>query len=96
MDTGRHVMLQEKESVYDTVRRQWAAITTSVKGQNQKAASTEYQYDPTISEALSKTPLGWGLKKPKANVRISAAVKKFLTRKAPGALPRRSPPPLGV
>ena len=36
MDTGRHVMIQEKKSVYDTNRRQWASIITSVMGQSQK------------------------------------------------------------
>ena len=82
MDTGRHVMIQEKESVYDTIRRQWASITTSVKGQSQKSISIDYQSDTTISGCQGtpgQTQLGWALKKTKANVRISPAVKEFLT-----------------
>ena len=83
MDTGRHVMIQEKESVYDTIRRQWASITTSVKGQSQKSISIDYQSDATISGCLQGTPgqtqPGWALKKTKANVRISPAVKEFIT-----------------
>ena len=82
MDTGRHVM-SEKESVYDTIRRQWTSITTSVKGQSQKSISTDYQADTTIAGCLQGIPgetrLGWALKKTKANVRISPAVKDFLT-----------------
>ncbi|XP_068719659.1 uncharacterized protein [Montipora capricornis] len=83
MDTGRHVLLQEKESVYDTIRRQWASIATSVKGQSQKPICPDYQSDAAIAGGLQGTPgeaqLGWALKKAKANVRISPAVKEFLT-----------------
>ena len=32
MDAGHHIMTPEKKTIYDTVRRQWAAVTTSVKG----------------------------------------------------------------
>ena len=83
VDSGRHVLIQEKESVYDTIRRQWASITMSVKGQSQKSISIDYQSDATIVGCLqgnpSQTQLGWVLKKTKANVRISPAVKEFLT-----------------
>ena len=70
MDTGRHVMIQEKECVYDTIRRQRASITTSVKGQSQKSISTDYQADTTIAGCLQgipgETQLGWALKKDKS------------------------------
>ena len=83
MDTGRHVLLQEKESVYDTIRRQWASIATSVKGQSQKPICPDYQSDAAIAGGLQGTPgeaqLGWALKKTKSNVRISPAVKEFFT-----------------
>ena len=36
MDVGHHKMTPEKENVYDTIRRQWAAKATSVKGTAQK------------------------------------------------------------
>ena len=29
MDTGHHIMTPEKETMYDNVRRQWAAVTAS-------------------------------------------------------------------
>ena len=82
MDTGSHVMIQEKESVYDTIRGQWASVTTSVKGQTQKSISIDYQSILTISGCQGipgQTQLGWPLKKTKSNVRISPAVKQFLT-----------------
>ncbi|XP_068671448.1 uncharacterized protein [Montipora foliosa] len=74
MDTGRHVLLQEKKSVYDTIRRRWASIATSVKGQSQKPICSDYQSDAAIAGGLQGTPgeaqLGWALKKTKANVRM--------------------------
>ena len=74
MDTGHHIMTPEKESIYDNVHRQWAAVTTSVKGAGQKIGRTDYV--PVANLRLSK---GWALKKTKAAVRISSGVKEFLT-----------------
>ena len=31
IDTGHHIFTPEKETKYDNVRRQWAAVMTSVK-----------------------------------------------------------------
>ena len=42
MVTGHHIMTPEKESIYDNVRRLWAAVTTSVKGAGQKIGRTDY------------------------------------------------------
>ena len=42
MDTGHHIMTSEKETIYDNVRRQWAAVTTSVKVTGQKIGRTDY------------------------------------------------------
>ena len=82
VDTRRHVLIQEKGSVYGTIRGQWASITTSVKGQSQKSIFIDYQSNATIAVCLQGTPsqtqLGWALKKTKANARISPAVKEFL------------------
>jgi len=67
-------MTPEKETIYDTVRRQWAAVTTSVKGASQKIGKTDV---PVANSELNK---GWALKKQKAAVRISPGVKEFLTK----------------
>ena len=74
MDTGHHIMTPEKETMYDNVRRQWAAVTTSVKFAGQEIGRTDYV--PLTNVRLSK---GWALKKQKAAVRISSGVKEFLT-----------------
>ncbi|KAL9978800.1 hypothetical protein ACROYT_G016364 [Oculina patagonica] len=77
MDIGCHVMLPENESVYDTVRRQWAATTTSIKGKSQKIGESHYHCDATTDEHACQ---GWALKKQKPPVRISEEVKEYLTR----------------
>ena len=74
MDRGYHIMTPEKETIYDNVRRQWAAVTTSVKVAGQKIGGTDYV--PLANLPLSK---GWALKKQKAAVRTSSGVKEFLT-----------------
>ena len=77
MDTERHVMLPANECVYDTIRRQWASTTTSIKGKSQRFGVSQYHTDVTVEEGARK---GWALKKQKATVRISPAVKEYLTR----------------
>ena len=63
----------DNETIYDNVRRQWAAVT-SVKVAGQTIGRTDYV--PLANLRLSK---GWALKKQKAAVRISSGVKEFLT-----------------
>ena len=77
MYTGHHIMTPEKETIYDTVRKQWAAVTASLKGAGQKTGKTGFV--PVTNSALSK---GWALKKPiaKPAVRISPGVKEVLTK----------------
>jgi hypothetical protein len=75
MDIGQHVFVPEKENVYDTIRRQWAATTTSVQGSSQKTGNSQYQFGTAVEGATLK---GWALKKQKAVVRISPAVKDYL------------------
>ena len=70
MDTGHHIMTPEKETIYDNVRRQWVAVTTSVKVAGQKIRRIDCV--PLANLRLSK---GWVLKKQKAAVRISSGVK---------------------
>ena len=77
LDTGRHVMLPANECVYDTIRRQWASKTTSIKGKSQKISDSQYHIDVTVEEGARK---GWALRKQKAIVRISPVVKEYLTR----------------
>lgn len=76
VDTGRQVMLPENECVYDTIRRQWAATATSIKGKSQKIGVSQYHSYATAQEEASH---GWALRRQKTNVRISQAVKEYLT-----------------
>ena len=74
MDTGHPILTPEKETIYDNVRRQWAAVMTSVKVAGQKISNTDYV--PLTNLRLSK---GWAIKEQKAAVRICVGVKEFLT-----------------
>jgi len=51
-------MTPEKETMYDSVRRQWAAVTTSVNFADQKIGRTDYF--PLANLRVSK---GWASKK---------------------------------
>ena len=77
VDTGHHVMLPENECVYDTIRRQWAATATSIKGKSQKIGESQYHSYAAVQEEASH---GWALRKQKNTARISPAVKEYLTR----------------
>ena len=78
VDTGHHVMLPaENECVYDAIRRQWAATATSIKGKSQKIGESQYHSYAAVQEGASH---GWALRKQKTTVRISPAVKDYLTR----------------
>ena len=67
MDTGHHIMTLEKETIYDNICRQLAAVTTSVKVAGQKMGGTDYGTFENLP--LSK---GWALNKQKAAVRASS------------------------
>ena len=54
MDTGCHVILPENECVYDTIRRQWAATATSVKGKSPKISDS--QYHPRLYSTRGGSP----------------------------------------
>ena len=63
--------------MYDTIRRQWAATTTSVKGKSQEIGFGTYSDEATVQEEASQ---GWACKKQKSAVRTSPMVKEYLTR----------------
>ena len=70
-------MLPEKECVYDTIQRRWAATATSVKGKSQKISNSQYHPESTVQEEARQ---GWALRKQKATGRISPTVKEYLTQ----------------
>ena len=70
-------MLPENECVHDAIRRQSAAIATSIKGKSQKIGESQYDSYSVVQEETSH---GWALRKQKNTVRISPAVKEYLTQ----------------
>ena len=85
-------MLPENECVYDTIRRQWAATATSIKGESQKIGESQYNSYAAEQEEAS---LGWALRRQKTNVRSSPPVKQYLTREfnegTKGGQPKANP-----
>ena len=79
MDTGQHIMTPEKENAYDNIRRQWAAKATSVKGTTMKNGDTQNQL-PNSTLKDQEQPQGWALKNKRRGVKISLAVKEYLTK----------------
>ena len=95
MDPGRHIMTPEKETIHDNVRRQWAAVTTSVKAAGRKIGRTDCFFGELTTEeragleeadSYGENIFGFSvskwigaLKKQKAAVRISSVVKEILT-----------------
>ena len=82
MDTGKHRLEVDCESMYDRVRRKWAGIVTGVtfapdvpltSSPGEDSGSAVRGYDPR--------PLGWALKVPKRPARMTDNVKTFLMKK---------------
>ena len=77
VDSGHHVMLPENECVYNNIQRQWAATATSIKGKSHKIGESQHDSYAAVQEEASHR---WVLRKQKNTVRISPAVKEYLTR----------------
>ena len=82
MDTGKHCLEVDCESMYDRVRRKWAGIVTGVtfapdvpttSSQGENSGSAFREHDPR--------PLGWALKVTKRPTRMTDNVKTFLMKK---------------
>ena len=75
MDTGEHVFSLDNEKIYDMLKRQCAAVSTTVKGKNEKIG--EVAYGEGQESGATK---GWALRKQKPAVRISPEMKSYLAR----------------
>jgi len=82
MDTGKHRLEVDCESMYDRVRRKWAGITTGVtfapdvlstSSQGEDSGNAVRGYDPR--------PLGWALKITERPTKMTDNVKTFLMMK---------------
>ena len=82
MDTGKHRLEVERESMYDRVRRKWAAMVTGVMfAPNVPSTSLHSEDSSRAARAPALRPLGWPLKVAKRPTRMTDKVKTFLTRK---------------
>ena len=81
-DTGRHIIVMERESILDLARKKWAEKVTGVQ-LSHCAGKTGVTQEGSGTVTLSrKEPLqGWALKKQRKGQRATPNVKNFLLEK---------------
>ena len=82
MDTGKHRLEVDCESMYDRGRRKWAEIVTGVTFASD-VASTSWQeeYSSSVAGAPTQRLLRWALKATKRPPKMTDNVKAFLVKK---------------
>ena len=82
MDTGKHRLEVDCESMYDRVRRKWAGIVTGVTFVSDvPSTSWQEEYSSSAAGALTQRLLGLALKATKRPPRMTDNVKSFLVKK---------------
>lgn len=80
MDTGRHVKVMERETVYHLVRKEWAKKVAGI--QSTHVGQTGHAQVGSHSMSTREAPLqGWALKRQRKGKRATKDVKKFLLEK---------------
>ena len=79
MDTAEHMRVLESESLYDSIRKKWAATVTGVTPHAQQSSDPDHH--SIGSGSAGRLPLGWALKTVRKSVRMTEKVKAFLVRK---------------
>ena len=81
MDTGRHLRVTERETVYDLARKKWAENVTGIQSSH-VAEQTRQTRASSQSSPMRKEPLqGWALKRQRKSKRATESVKMFLLEK---------------
>ena len=82
MDTGRHIMVMERESTYDLARKKWAEKVTGVQLSHFAGKAGVTQEGSGTVTLSRKEPLqGWALKKQRKGQQATQNVKNFLLEK---------------
>ncbi|KAL9967527.1 hypothetical protein ACROYT_G025773 [Oculina patagonica] len=80
MDTGRHIRVTERETVYDLARKEWAEKVTGI--QSSHVAREAVHLRESTHVTTRKEPLqGWALKAQRKGQRATEGVKTFLVEK---------------
>ena len=80
MDTGRHVRVTERETVYDLAQKEWAKKVTGI--QSTHVGQTGQVRTSSHSISTRKEPLqGWALKRQQKGQRATENMKRFLLEK---------------
>ncbi|KXJ09529.1 hypothetical protein AC249_AIPGENE11012 [Exaiptasia diaphana] len=81
MDTGKHRLEADQESMYDRIRKKWAGVVTGVTfAPDVPSTSGLAQSEDNEIVAETQREPGWAPKTTKATSRMSENVKSFLTK----------------
>ena len=81
MDTGKHCLEVDCESMYDCIRRKWAGMVTGVTFAPDVPSTSLQAENSNAASASAPRPLGWALKVTKRPTRMTDNVKTFLIKK---------------
>lgn len=81
MDTGKHVKISERDSVYDSVKKRWADRVTEMNVGGLESLEIPVAQGPTTSSASNISAEGWALKSTKRSPRMGEKAKSFLLEK---------------
>ena len=81
MDTGKHCLEVDCESMYDRIRRKWAGMVTGVTFAPDVPSTSLQGENSSAASASAPRPLGWALKVTKRPTRMTDNVKTFLITK---------------
>ena len=79
MDVGKHLVILERETTYDSIKRKWAETCREVSGsyiRKETGSSSQMGYASPTCEVTK----GWGLKTSRKATRFSEKVKTYLKR----------------
>ena len=82
MDTGRHIMVMERESILDLARKKWTEKATGIQLSHFAGKAGVTQEGSGTATLSRKEPLqSWALKKQRKGQRATQNVKNFLLEK---------------
>ena len=81
MDTGKHCLEVDCESMYDRIRRKWAGMVTGVTFAPDVPSTSLQGENSSAASASAPRPLRWALKVTKRPTRMTDNVKTFLIKK---------------
>lgn len=78
MDTGQHVRVMERETVYDLARKKWAAMVTGVQSTHVGDTGEGDQAIASLNKSRKQPVMGWALKTTTKGKNMTEKLKLYL------------------